>query len=102
MRFPDVEPFKEEALPEDGKKAALKVLEESAELVEAVKGWLSADATVASMTPDHMLEEMGDVLQAVGNLAEVLGLNEDHIQWGYDRAYAKNGRKDGGRYDIRE
>ena len=97
-----MEPFKEEALPEDGKKAALKVLEESAELVEAVKAWLSADATVASMTPDHMLEEIGDVLQAVGNLAEVLGLNKDHIQWGYDLAYAKNGRKDGGRYDIRE
>ena len=102
MRFPDVEPFKEEALPDDGKKAALKVLEESAELVEAVKAWLSSDAIVASMTPDHMLEEMGDVLQAVGNLADVLGLDEDHIQWGYDLAYAKNGRKDGGRYDIRE
>ena len=28
--------------------------------------------------------------------------DEDHIQWGYDLAYAKNGRKDGGRYDIRE
>ena len=62
MRFPDVEPFKEEALSDDGKKAALKVLEESAELVEAVKGWLSADPTTASITPDHMLEEMGDVL----------------------------------------
>lgn len=90
MQFPLTTPFVESDLPEDGKKAALKVLEESAELVEAVKGWLSADPTAASTTPDHMLEEMGDVLQALSNLAEVLGLNEEHIQRGYDLAYRKN------------
>lgn len=91
MQFPLTTPFVESDLPEDGKKAALKVLEESAELVEAVKDWLKSDISKDDAAIySHMCAEYGDVLQALTNLSKVVGIEHDDIQTGYDIAYRKN------------
>jgi len=91
MQFPLTTPFVESDLPEDGKKAALKVLEESAELVEAVKDWLKSDSFKDDAAIyDHMCAEYGNVLQALTNLSKVVGIDRDDVQAGYDIAYRKN------------
>lgn len=68
ITFPPVETFDEGELNEP-KKLALKTLEESAELVEAVK---SGDR-------EHILEELGDVVQTVCNLIAYSDISDDEI-----------------------
>ena len=70
IQFPPIYPFPTRG---DLKTQALKVLEEAAELVEAVKDKPAAEA----------LYEFCDVLQALGNLAETLTWNNRLISLRY-------------------
>ena len=59
---------------------ALKVLEEAAELVEAVK----------DKSDEEALEEFCDTLQALGNLASFRGWTDSDIQGAYGKVVEKN------------
>ena len=107
MRFPEMKTFTEDTRIE-GKDAGLKVLEESAELVEAIKDYLklppSDDPEDYAAFGDfldarmHILEEFGDVLQTLANVADVFGLSEADIQEGYDDVVEKNTARGKHRY----
>lgn len=88
ISYPAIVPFSNEInFDEHVRKAqALKVLEEASELVEAVK-------TKAS---EHRLYEFCDVLQALGNLAAVMGWSDLAIATTYD--YVKEVNTERGRY----
>lgn len=60
-------------IEEDAKAQALKVLEEAAELVEAVKCWEVAGRSLAFKT--SAVEEAADVMQATLNLLDMMGLD---------------------------
>lgn len=77
----DVRPFSSAVLSsgeyETPKRIPLKVLEESAELVEASKAWLKSDND-----PDArqaMLDEMADVLQTVANQCAAFHVSEKEL-----------------------
>ena len=82
--LPVVEPFPNKPTP---KEQALKILEEAAEIVEAVKGSWN----------DEALDEFADTLQAMGNLAYVMGWTGSDIQRAYDRIHKSNVKR--GRYE---
>lgn len=84
MRLPETRDFYVGTYP---KEQALKVLEESAEFVEAVK----------SGTLNEALEEMCDILQAIGNFCAVLKINFEELSEAYEGVVAKNTRR--GRYE---
>ena len=86
IAFPAIDPF---VLGSSHKEQALKVLEEAAELAEAVKD------------PDNYdlaLYEFCDVLQALGNLAELEGWSYEEIEKAYRHVYEGNVRR--GRYEV--
>ena len=97
----DVRPFDPHVL-ESGeyatpKRIPLKVLEESAELVEASKTWLKSEDD-----PDArraMLDEMADVLQTVANQCAAFHIGEDELRDAMIRCEERNrarGRTDDG------
>lgn len=79
ITLPPIETFDDGELKEP-KKLALKTLEESAELVEAVK----------SEDREHITEEIGDVLQTVCNLIAYVGLSDDEIDMMMRDTFQKN------------
>lgn len=81
IAFPLIEPFMFDAEVDKGlhKVQGLKVLEESAELCEAVKRG----------EDDAILEAM-DVLQALGNLIYMMGWTEKELNDAYTQVYVKN------------
>lgn len=81
--FPKIDTFTIEA---NSKQQALKVLEEAAEVVDAVKREDRRDT----------LEEVMDLAQALANLCEFLGYDEFDLAVAYRRVYEKN--KERGRY----
>lgn len=98
IALPQIQPFADGHIPDDGKKASLKVLEESAELVEAAKAYLKTTGTDDYVeAKNHVLEEFCDVLQALGNTAQLLGLTEQQLAQAYDQVVRKNTLR--GRYD---
>lgn len=97
MKFPEIKKFTPETRIE-GKAGAIKVLEEAAELTEAVKDYLKLKKRpiqfqISSMEVyerNHILEEFGDVLQTLANIADILDISEEEIQKGYDFVVSKN------------
>lgn len=89
ITLPRIKPFPYQKDKSD-KQIALKVLEEAAELVEAVKDG----------DKDHVLEEYMDTLQALGNLAFEFDFSERDFRIAYDAVYNKN--LDRGRYDEKD
>lgn len=83
IQLPAVHTF---VIENDEKSQALKVLEEAAELTEAIKGG------------DHeaALEEAMDVHQALGNLIELMGWTDAQISSAYARVKVRNRQR--GRY----
>lgn len=80
------------------KRIPLKVLEESAELVEASKAWLESDGNPAARRA--MLDEMADVLQTVANQCAAFHVGEDELRDAVIRCEERNrarGRIDDGR-----
>lgn len=88
IEFPAVYPFLTDFRP---KEQALKVLEEAAELIEAVKD---------PKNQDHAIYEFCDVLQALGNLAKCEYWGHAEIESAYERVYENNVRR--GRYEEAE
>lgn len=85
IEYPEIIPFQ---MPNSTpKQYALKVLEEAAELVEAVK---YEDGFC-------MCYEFCDVLQALENLAENIGWADEDLEDAYSHVYQSN--KDKGRYE---
>lgn len=87
ISYPAIVPFSSEINYDEHirKAQALKVLEEASELVEAVK----------EKTSSYGLYELCDVLQALGNLAAVMGWSDRAISKSYDdvkRANTERGR----------
>lgn len=83
MRFPETYDFKIETTP---KAQALKVLEEASELVEATK----------TGTFESIAEEAADVLQALANYCECIGIKPEDFRRAYKAVILKNGER--GRY----
>lgn len=79
ITLPPIETFDDGELKEP-KKLALKTLEESAELVEAVK---EGDR-------EHIIEELGDVIQTVCNLIAYSGITDDEIDMMMRDTFRKN------------
>ena len=79
ITLPPIETFDDGELKEP-KKLALKTLEESAELVEAVK----------SDDREHIIEELGDVIQTVCNLIAYFGITDDEIDMMMRDTFQKN------------
>lgn len=79
ITLPPIETFDDGELKEP-KKLALKTLEESAELVEAVK----------SDDREHIIEELGDVIQTVCNLIAYSGITDDEIDMMMRDTFQKN------------
>lgn len=79
ITLPPIETFDDGELKEP-KKLALKTLEESAELVEAVKGG----------DREHIIEELGDVIQTVCNLIAYSGITDDEIDMMMRDTFQKN------------
>lgn len=79
ITLPPIETFDDGELKEP-KKLALKTLEESAELVEAVKGG----------DREHIIEELGDVIQTVCNLIAYSGITDDEIDMMMRDTFRKN------------
>lgn len=79
ITLPPIETFDDGELKEP-KKLALKTLEESAELVEAVKGG----------DREHIIEELGDVIQTVCNLIAYSGIMDDEIDMMMRDTFQKN------------
>lgn len=79
ITLPPIETFDDGELKEP-KKLALKTLEESAELVEAVK----------SDDREHIIEELGDVIQTVCNLIAYSGITDDEIDTMMRDTFQKN------------
>lgn len=77
MRFPEVYTWDTGCTP---KQQAIKALEEVSEVVEAVK----AGSKVLS------LEEIMDVVQALGNLCAMQGYSTDDLMKAYGRVLKKN------------
>lgn len=83
----------------DSKTQALKVLEESSELVEATK---KASTSVFIPFIDgfqrfNMCCEVIDVFQALGNFIECMKITEEELQDAYDAVFENN--KERGRFD---
>ena len=79
VTLPPIETFDDGEL-KDPKKLALKTLEESAELVEAVKGG----------DREHIIEELGDVIQTVCNLIAYSWITDDEIDMMMRDTFQKN------------
>ena len=79
ITLPPIETFDDGELKEP-KKLALKTLEESAELVEAVKGG----------DREHIIEELGDAIQTVCNLIAYSGITDDEIDMMMRDTFQKN------------
>lgn len=79
ITLPPIETFDDGELKEP-KKLALKTLEESAELVEAVKGG----------DREHIIEELGDVIQTVCNLIAYSEITDDEIDMMMRDTFQKN------------
>ena len=77
--FVDMAPFKGLG---DSKAQAVKVVEEASELLYAVAHGSYAD----------VLEEWGDVMQALVNLAEAVGIDTDEAVRGCNERNASRGR----------
>lgn len=86
MKLPDAEPFVTPGW--SLKQQALKVLEESAELVEAVK----------SDDEEHAIYEAMDVYQALCNLIAAEGWSSCDVDRGYAEVHMRNTSR--GRYDA--
>lgn len=84
MHFPTTIDF---VIESDSKRQALKVLEESAELVEAIK----------EDSEKHALEEAMDVLQALANLCATMGWSDGNLVGAYVDVFMRN--KARGRYE---
>lgn len=91
----DVRPFSPAALSsgeyETPKRIPLKVLEESAELVEASKAWLKSDNAPAAR--QAMLDEMADVLQTVANQCAAFHIGEDELRDAVIRCEERNRKR---------
>lgn len=84
-------PIKTFAIEENAKDQALKVLEEAAEVVEAVK---NPDKDLS-----EKVEEVMDTIQACCNLLEKLEVTDLEIRISYQDVVDKNTKR--GRYDER-
>lgn len=72
----------------------LKVLEESAELVEAGKQYLKADDLAEKLTLRvEMLGEWADVLQTLVNTAAAFGISDDSIACAMEDCLERNRRR---------
>lgn len=91
----DVRPFSPAALSsgeyETPKRIPLKVLEESAELVEASKAWLKSEDDPEAR--QAMLDEMADVLQTVANQCAVFHIGEDELRDAVIRCEERNRKR---------
>lgn len=76
---------------ETPKRIPLKVLEESAELVEASKAWLKSDN--APTARQAMLDEMADVLQTVANQCAAFHIGEDELRDAVIRCEERNRKR---------
>ena len=85
IQFPKIKPF---VTSLDPKTQALKVLEEASELVEAIK---TCDPN------QEPLYEFADVLQALGNLAALMGWDKWKIAMAYQDVFKHNVER--GRYE---
>lgn len=79
MQFPITYDFIKE---DSSKEQVIKILEETAELLEADK----------TDDYEHILEEALDVFQALSNYCEML-FTQDELQHGYDRVFLKNWKR---------
>ena len=86
IQFPMIDPF---VMSLEPKQQALKVLEEASELVEAVK---TCDPN------QEPLYEFADVLQALGNLAALMGWDKWKIAMAYQNVKQNNIER--GRYEV--
>lgn len=73
------------------KRIPLKVLEESAELVEASKAWLKSEDDPEAR--HAMLDEMADVLQTVANQCAVFHIGEDELRDAVIRCEERNRKR---------
>lgn len=91
----DVRPFSPAVLRsgeyETPKRIPLKVLEESAELVEASKAWLKSDDDPEARRA--MLDEMADVLQTVANQCAAFHIGENELRDAMIRCEERNRRR---------
>lgn len=91
----DVRPFSPAVLSsgeyETPKRIPLKVLEESAELVEASKAWLKSEDDPEAR--HAMLDEMADVLQTVANQCSVFHIGESELRDAVIRCEERNRKR---------
>lgn len=91
----DVRPFSPAVLSsgeyETPKRIPLKVLEESAELVEASKTWLKSDNDPTAR--QAMLDEIADVLQTVANQCAAFHIGEDELRDAVIRCEERNRKR---------
>lgn len=102
MKFPETKDFDLGYTP---KAQALKVLEEAAEFVEAVKWYLKAvdieeetnGVWSAELSEEEARHEFCDVLQAMGNFAQLMGWEPEQIGESY--SWVVKGNEARGRYE---
>lgn len=83
MRFPETYPIVDDWT---SKQQVVKMFEEVAELLEAIKN-----------DPEHAIEEAADLLQVFSGLCEIQGWEEKNLQSAYDKVFMKNWER--GYYD---
>ena len=97
MKFPKVKTFH---IEEDPKKQSLKVLEEAAEVVEAVK--YAEECIEAGCDPAYarmrLREEACDVLVALANLLDLYGVEKDELKGTMEAVEYSNRMR--GRYEC--
>lgn len=102
MLFPETKDF---TITDSAKDQALKVLEEAAEFVEAVKLYIQADSLeseINAFNSAYMFElaaqhEFCDILQAMGNFAQLIGWGPEQIEEAYSSIVKGNEAR--GRYE---
>lgn len=88
-----IEAFKPALLKLD-KLQALKVLEETAETVEAYKDWYKHGKTTERR--EEMLDEIADMIQSAANLITAAGITDEELLCAMSRCHERNAAR--GRY----
>jgi phosphoribosyl-ATP pyrophosphohydrolase len=92
MKFPEIQTFNIEP---EGKRQALKVLEEASEFVEAAKQCAERHTLLPFI---NMVDEAADVYMALANALVKLGVNEKSFALAVERCEQRN--RERGRYDL--
>lgn len=93
MKFPEIQTFNIEP---DAKRQALKVLEETAEFVEAAKQYIESDHTFEFYL--RMTDEAADVYMALANALTLFHVSDEGFAEAVEMCEQRN--RERGRYDL--